>query len=45
MVWIKKARKREKEQKGWTKSLETIVDKMSDKDTGLQSLIETLEKN
>ena len=34
----------EKEKIGWIKSLETIIDKRSEKDNGLKSLIETFEK-
>ena len=34
----------EKEPPQWTKGLETLIDKMSTKYTGLQTLMETLEK-
>ena len=41
---MKRAVAVEKEQTGWTNNMETIMNKMSEKDSGLKSLIETLEK-
>ena len=44
VVWMKRVVAEEREKTGWTKSLETMIDKMSEKDIGLKSLIETFEK-
>ena len=45
VVQMKRMRDSEKEQAQWTKGLETLIDKISTtQDTGLQKLIETLEK-
>ena len=44
VVWMKRAVAEEKEKTGWTKSFETMMDKVSEKDNVLKSLIETLEQ-
>ena len=44
VVWMKRAVAEEKEKTGWTKSLQMMIDKMSEKDDGMKSLIETFEK-
>ena len=42
---MKRERDSEKQQSQWTKGLETLIDKIStNKDNGLQTFIETLEK-
>ena len=43
VVWIKKVSNFEKEQSHWTKGLETLINKIGTKGTGLQTVIETLE--
>ena len=46
VVHIKRKKSSEKEQSQWTKGLETLIEKIrATKDTGMQSLIETMEKN
>ena len=44
VVWMKRAVAEEKEKTGWTKNLQIMIDKMSEKGDGMKSLIETVEK-
>ena len=43
VVWMKRVVAEENYKTGWTKSLQIMIDKMSEKDDGMKSLIETFE--